>query len=157
FLMFDWHNFSIQTVFRGFFLLMLGALLLIKPTFQPTSAQANAPTLEDFWEGRADWVLDVFDVGLPIGESDTVYQGDGLYWSYLHASNQSAGVIDQCGQPVEFPGCLTRWESTDNGQNFSLPVPVCMIPCGKCPCSDEQDQITAQQYPRVAFVGDSAY
>lgn len=129
------------------FFLILGLLALAQ----------SPPTLEDFWEGRAEWVIDVYDVGLPVGESDTVYRGAGVYWSYLHASNQSAGVIDQCGMPVEFPGCLTRWESTDGGQSFALKLPVCLIPCAECPCSDERDHITAQQYPRVAFAGDSAY
>lgn len=121
-------------------------------------AQQTQPTLEDFWEGRAEWVVDVYDVGLPVGESDTVYRGDGVYWSYLHASDASAGVIDQCGEPVAFPGCLTRWESSDDGQHFSLPVPVCLIPCEKCPCDDQRDHITAQQYPRVTFAApDEAY
>jgi hypothetical protein len=107
------------------------------------------PTLDDFWEGRAEWIVDIADAGLPVGESDTISRGDGVYWSYLHASNESAGVIDQCGQPVAFPGCLTLWESTDGGQSFDLNVPVCLIPCGQCPCTDEDDHITAQQYPRV--------
>ncbi|MBC7869389.1 MAG: hypothetical protein H7Y09_01010 [Chitinophagaceae bacterium] len=115
------------------------------------------PTLEDFWEGRAEWVVDIADVGLPVGESDTLYMGDGVYWSYLHASNQSAGVIDQCGQPVEFPGCMTRWESTDGGQSFTLPVAVCSMSCGSCPCDDQRDHITAQQYPRVFATGDAYY
>ena len=115
------------------------------------------PTLEDFWEGRAVWVLDSADVGLPVGESDTVYRGNDIYWSYLHASDQSAGVIDQCGVPVEFPGCLTRWESTDGGQSFALTTPVCMMACTACPCDDDRDHITAQQYPRVAFAEDQAY
>ncbi|RMF81010.1 MAG: hypothetical protein D6737_06305 [Chloroflexi bacterium] len=116
-----------------------------------------APTLDDFWQGRAEWVLDIADVGLPVGESDTVYLGDGVYWSYLHASYQSAGVVDQCGQPVEFPGCLTRWESSDGGQSFTLTTPVCSIPCEQCPCDDQRDHITAQQYPRVFFNGDENY
>ncbi len=115
------------------------------------------PTLEDFWDGRAVWVVDIEDVGLPVGESDTVYMGDGVFWSYLHASDSSAGVIDQCGLPVEFPGCLTRWESRDGGQSFTLPVPVCQMSCTACPCSDARDHITAQQYPRVFFAGDEAY
>ena len=118
---------------------------------------AAPPTLADFWDGRAEWVMDIEDVGLPVGESDTVYRGDGVYWSYLHASDQSAGIIDQCGQPVEFPGCLTRWESSDGGQSFALSVPVCEIACTTCPCTDERDHITAQQYPRVAFADDMAY
>jgi hypothetical protein len=113
--------------------------------------------LQDFWEGRAAWVLDTPDVGLPVGESDTVYRGGGVYWSYLHASSQSAGVVDQCGEPVAFPGCLTRWESTDGGQSFSLTAPVCAMACMSCPCDDVRDHITAQQYPRVFFTGDQAY
>lgn len=32
---------------------------------------AAPPTLDDFWEGRAGWVLEARDVGLPVGESDT--------------------------------------------------------------------------------------
>jgi hypothetical protein len=115
------------------------------------------PTLDDFWEGRAEWILDRTDVGLPVGESDTVYRGDEVYWSYLHASDQSAGVIDQCGMPVEFPGCLTRWESTDGGQSFALTTPICLMACAQCPCDDVRDHITAQQYPRVAFADDMAY
>lgn len=115
-------------------------------------AQA-APTLADFWEERAVWELDRFDVGLPVGESDTVLLDDGRLWSYLHASSASAGLLDQCGQPVPFPGCLTRWESVDGGVSFSLPVPMCLIPCEKCPCDDARDQISAQQYPRVVSDG----
>jgi hypothetical protein len=130
--------------------LMLGAALLC---LAPVAAQGEHPTLEDFWEGRAQWQVELEDVGLPVGESDTIARGDGVYWSYLHASQQSAGVIDQCGAPVEFPGCMTRWESTDGGQSFNLSVPVCAIPCAACPCDDARDHITAQQYPRV-FVAD---
>jgi hypothetical protein len=124
------------------------------------------PTLEDFWEGRAEWVLDLYDVGLPIGESDTLDRGNGIFWSYLHASDQSAGVIDQCGQPVAFPGCLTRWESTDGGETFTLPVAVCAMPCQACPCSDSRDHVgfddsgsprAAQQYPRVAVADDGTH
>lgn len=150
--------------------LSLLVLFLVFPYF--TQAQADSgdipppPTLEDFWEGRAEWVLDIYDVGLPVGESDTVYRGDGIYWSYLHASDQSAGIIDQCGQPVAFPGCLTLWQSTDSGQNFALTSQVCLIPCAACPCEDDRDhhgnttygtREAAQQYPRVFFTEDSVY
>ncbi len=130
------------------------------------SSQAQSPTLEDFWEGDAEWVIDQMDVGLPIGESDTVYMGDDVYWSYLHASYESAGVIDQCGEPVAFPGCLTRWESTDNGVSFALPVAVCSTPCISCPCQDQIDhhgwapegnRAASQQYPRVYFTEDRVY
>lgn len=122
----------------------------------PAGAQGR-PTLEDFWEGRAEWVMDIADVGLPVGESDTVYRGGGVYWSYLHASDQSAGIIDQCGMPVEFPGCLTLWESVDGGKSFTLTTPICLMACDSCPCDDQRDHITAQQYPRVAFADDKAY
>jgi len=137
-------------------ILLAGSWMSVGPG-QTQESQQPSPTLEDFWEGRAEWVIEIADVGLPIGESDTVYRGDGVYWSYLHASDDSAGVVDQCGQPVTFPGCLTRWESSDGGQSFSLPAPVCLIACNTCPCTDEGDHITAQQYPRVAFADDAAY
>jgi hypothetical protein len=137
---------------RGLMLTVLSCMLFASTTFA-----RSPPTLQDFWEGRAAWVLDTPDVGLPIGESDTVYRGDGVYWSYLHASDQSAGVVDQCGEPVEFPGCMTRWESTDGGQSFALNTPVCAMACTSCPCDDTRDHITAQQYPRVFFADDQAY
>ncbi|QPC82896.1 hypothetical protein G4Y79_00560 [Phototrophicus methaneseepsis] len=133
---------------------LFGLLLLISGSVQ---AQSTPPTLEDFWEGRAEWVVDVADVGLPIGESDTLAISDDTYWSYLHGSNQSHGVIDQCGQAVEFPGCTVRWESTDDGQTFTLPVAVCMMTCETCPCDDNRDHITAQQYPRVVATDDLFY
>jgi hypothetical protein len=143
-------------------ILVLGSLWLsIIAAAQASSVigQGAPPTLDDFWDGRATWVVDVPDVGLPVGESDTIYRGNGVYWSYLHASKQSSGmdVVDQCGEPVQFPGCMTRWESTDGGQHFSLPIPVCLMACTSCPCDDQRDHITAQQYPRVFFTGDSAY
>ncbi len=115
------------------------------------------PTLDDFWAGRASWVLENPDVGLPVGESDSIYRGEGAYWSYLHASDQSAGIIDQCGMPVEFPGCMTLWQSEDGGESFGLTAPICLMSCGSCPCDDQRDHITAQQYPRVVFADDEAY
>jgi hypothetical protein len=133
------------------------SVLLLTLTAFLFSAQTAPPTLEDFWEGRAEWVLDRADVGLPVGESDTLYLGDGVYRSYLHASDQSAGIVDQCGVPVEFPGCLTVWESHDDGLNFELTAPVCLLPCGGCPCEDQRDHITAQQYPRVFATSDQVY
>lgn len=108
-------------------------------------------TLAEFWERKAEWVLDVFDVGLPVGESDTVYRGRQEFWSYLHASFASAGVVDSCGAPVPFPGCVTLWRSTDGGRTFRLERPVCLIPCRSCPCDPLRDQINQQQYPRVFF------
>ncbi len=114
------------------------------------------PTLTDFWEGRAAWVLDIEDTRLPVGESDTLDMGGGEFWSYLHANPGSAGVVDSCGEPVEFPGCVTRWVSTDNGRSFSLPDPVCLIPCQTCPCSFD-DRTFQQQYPRVARAPDGRF
>jgi hypothetical protein len=132
--------------------LILGTIILTLPV-----VAQEQPTIEDFWEGRAEWVMEIADVGLPIGESDTVYRGGGVYWSYLHASDQSAGVIDQCGVPVEFPGCMTLWESMDGGKSFRLRTQICLMACDSCPCDDQRDHITAQQYPRVAFAEDKAY
>lgn len=131
-----------------------GVCALILLTLLLGMAPLVPPTLLDFWEGRAYWEMELEDVGLPVGESDTIYWGGGMYTSYLHASYPSAGVIDQCGAPVEFPGCLTRWSSTDGGQSFALTVPMCILPCGACPCDDQRDHITAQQYPRVAVADD---
>ncbi|MGJ3239286.1 MAG: hypothetical protein ACFE0Q_11315 [Anaerolineae bacterium] len=142
-------------MYRTLFFLILTTCLQI--IIFPTTAQTEAPTLHDFWAGRADWVVDIYDVGLPIGESDTIARGDGVYWSYLHASDRSAGIIDQCGQPAPFPGCLTIWRSEDGGESFSLDVPVCVLPCQSCPCDDQRDHIEAQQYPRVAVAEDGTW
>ncbi len=134
----------------------------------PTAAAPTAsdsPGLADFWDGRAEWVLEAEDVGLPIGESDTVLQSDGTFWSYLHASATSAGVVDQCGQAVAFPGCTTLWQS-DDGLNFSLNSQVCLLACTACPCLDERDHVgidpdgsprAAQQYPRVVVADDGMH
>lgn len=123
-----------------------------------TAAQPSPPTLADFWDGRATWELVAYDVGLPVGESDTLQMSDTHFRSYLHASTQSAGVFDQCGEPVAFPGCLTLWESADGGMTFSLPNAVCLLPCRACPCDDARDHTSstraAQQYPRVVFDGE---
>jgi hypothetical protein len=120
------------------------------PPGAPASPQPHAfPTLTDFWNGAAQWVLDVPNTGLPIGESDTIYMGNGVLWSYLHASTQSAGISDTCGGPVKFPGCVTRWISTDGGRHFTLNAPTCILRCTFCPCAEE-DLTRQQQYPRVA-------
>jgi hypothetical protein len=137
----------------SYFLFLVSALLL-----QASYGLAQPPpTLQDFWEGQAVWIVEISDVGLPVGESDTLYRGNEEYWSYLHASQQSAGVIDQCGEPVQFPGCLTLWRSADGGQSFTLSSPVCLMACTQCPCDDQRDHITAQQYPRVFDAGDRFY
>jgi hypothetical protein len=122
----------------------------------PPSGRSFA-TLDEFWAGAAEWMLDVHDVGLPVGESDTVHRGGGEFWSYLHASHQSAGVVDSCGAPVPFPGCVTLWKSYDGGFRFSLDIPVCLFPCGGCPCDPGRDHTGQQQYPRVFFDVDRAY
>jgi hypothetical protein len=140
--------------YRQSLALLLSCLLIV--SMAPLEAQ-SFPTLADFWEGRADWFLEIADVGLPVGESDTIQRAEDVFWSYLHASDQSQGVVDQCGEPVTFPGCLTRWESIDGGRSFSLPAPICLMPCAACPCDDQRDHITAQQYPRVFFAGDVQY
>lgn len=103
------------------------------------------------------WQLDLPDVGLPMGESDTLIGPDGELWSYLHASFQSAGVRDQWGTPAPFPGCVTLWKSSDGGKHFALTDPHCLPPCLKNPCTPEDDQIDIQQYPRVALASDGTY
>jgi hypothetical protein len=122
----------------------------------PPSGRAFA-TLDDFWAGTAEWLLEAYDVGLPVGESDTVHRGGGEFWSYLHASHRSAGVLDSCGDPAPFPGCVTLWKSYDGGLHFSLEDPVCLFPCGRCPCDPGRDHPGQQQYPRVFFEADRAY
>ncbi len=125
-------------------------------TFSPPPGRQFA-TLEDFWNGQAEWLLEESNTGLPVGESDTIYRGGNEFWSYLHASHQSAGVVDQCGDPVAFPGCTTLWKSYDGGLHFTLENPVCLFPCAACPCDHGRDHIGQQQYPRVSFESDRAY
>jgi len=128
------------------------------PPFAPAPPPGRTfATLEDFWAGAAEWVLESPDVGLPVGESDTVYRGGAEFWSYLHASHQSAGVVDQCGDPAPFPGCVTLWKSYDGGLHFALENPVCLFPCATCPCDPGRDHTQQQQYPRVFFDTDRAY
>ncbi|MCA9979546.1 MAG: hypothetical protein KDD89_01885, partial [Anaerolineales bacterium] len=121
------------------------------PTTAPIASPTPLPpTLADFWHGRAEFVLDIADTGLPMGESETLIQPDGTLWSYVHASDRSAGVVDQCGDPVEFPGCMVIYRSEDAGQSFAPPNPaVCQIACTQCPCQPDIDHINQQQYPRV--------
>ena len=112
----------------------------------------GAPTLADFWDRRAEFVIDVPVTGLPLGESDTLVMANGEMWSYLHASYESAGVVDQCGDPVAFPGCTVIYRSQDRGRSFAPPdPPICQFGCTTCPCTSEGDHIDQQQYPRTSF------
>ncbi len=121
---------------------------IITGTSAASSPQAP-PTLADLWAGDAQFIVDVPVTGLPMGESDTLLAPDGGYWSYVHASDRSAGVIDQCGAPVEFPGCVVIYRSAD-AITFQPDDPaVCQIACNQCPCSAADDHIIQQQYPRV--------
>lgn len=126
---------------------------------QPGAGSARPggfPTLADFWDSRAGFVLDVQDTGLPRGESDTVVMSNGELWSYLHASASSAGTVDRCGQPVEFPGCTVIYRSYDGGRTFQHDdPPVCQFECARCPCDADRDHVVQQQYPRVAYDGET--
>jgi hypothetical protein len=115
---------------------------------------AGYPTLADFWDGRARFVVDVPDTGLPMGESDTIVMSNGELWSYVHASARSAGTVDHCGDPVEFPGCTVIYRSYDGGASFLHgQPPICQFPCQTCPCTNDVDHVAQQQYPRVFFDG----
>jgi hypothetical protein len=121
---------------------------------QEQPGSGGHPTLADFWDGRARFVVEVADTGLPMGESDTIVMRNGELWSYLHASRRSAGVVDRCGSPVEFPGCTVLYRSVDGGYSFQHDeTPVCLFGCQDCPCNSERDHIDQQQYPRVAYNG----
>jgi hypothetical protein len=133
---------------------IFSTILLLFSSIITSFGQDAPPNLTDFWEGRAMWQLETADIGLPEGESDTVQISDQTFWSYLHASDQSAGIIDQCGTPVQFPGCTTLWISEDGMENFAPALPMCLLSCAACPCEDERDHITAQQYPRVVRAAD---
>ena len=123
----------------------------VAATWVPATPSAlTYPTLADFWTGRAVWRLELANVGLPIGESETLIGPDGQLWSYLHASTDSRGIHDQFGAYVPFPGCVTLWLSQDRGRSFHLFNPHCLIACRDFPCADGPDDIDVQQYPRVA-------
>lgn len=124
----------------------------------PASTPAE-PTIADFWAGKAKFVVDVEDTGLPMGESETIVMSNGELWSYLHASQRSAGVKDQCGAAVEFPGCTVIMRSTDDGKTFKYgsQPPICQMKCQQCPCKSETDHIDQQQYPRVAYDGETMF
>jgi hypothetical protein len=124
------------------------------PVVQEPPGGKGHPTLADFWQGRARFVVEVRDTGLPRGESDTIVMGNGEIWSYLHASDRSAGTVDRCGDPVEFPGCTVIYRSFDGGYTFQHDdPPVCQFDCVACPCDPEVDHVVQQQYPRVYYDG----
>ena len=119
--------------------------------FAPTLAPGRQfATLGDFWAGNAEWVVETYDVGLPTGESDTVYRGRGELWTFLSTDYHQRWVKDQCGDKVVYPGCVTLWKSLDGGHSFRIERPVCLFPCQECPCTDV-DHVQQQQYPRVFF------
>jgi len=128
------------------------------PWFAPMmTSDDELATLDDYWNGEAMWVIEIKDVGLPVGESDTVHRSGPIFWSYLHADSRSAGIRDSCGDSVPYPGCVTLWKSHNGGKSFFLERPECLFPCDRCPC-DEDDHVEQQQYPRVFFdVNDFAY
>jgi hypothetical protein len=116
-----------------------------KPTYPPT--------LDDFWEGRAHFVVDTPDTGLPMGESDTLVISENELWSYVHASTPSSGILTTSGEPVPFPGCVVIYRSLDRGRTFSLATPTCIFDCVETPCSSVVDHVDQQQYPRIARAG----
>ncbi len=120
----------------------------------PQQPGGNHPTLADFWEGRAQFVVENIDTGLPMGESDAIIMRNGEVWAYLHASQRSAGALDRCGNPVDFPGCTVIYRSYDGGRTFQHDSPpTCQFECEQCPCDSKGDHIDQQQYPRLAYNG----
>ncbi len=131
------------------------ALIWPLPVLSP--AGHGQPTLADFWAGTAHFALDVLDTGLPLGESESLAVDDGLVWSYVHRSHPAGGILDQCGNPVPFPGCVVRYRSDDGGRRFALAgPPECLIACRQCPCDSAHDHIDQQQYPDVVVAGGEA-
>jgi len=125
---------------------------------QEKAGSHENPTLADFWEEQASFTVEIEDTGLPLGESDTIVMSNGELWSYLHASDQSAETIDRCGDPVPFPGCTVIYRSTDGGFTFRHDTPpICQFTCNQCPCDSENDHIDQQQYPRVAYNGETLF
>ena len=143
------------------FTLICAAVLLAAPQahaadsithrfIQEVPGRNGQPTLADFWDRRATFVIDVTNTGLPMGESETMQLRSGELWSYVHA-NSGAGVVDSCGAPTPFPGCVVIYRSQDRGRSFTLQEKRCLIPCKSCPCSESVDHINQQQYPRIGF------
>ncbi|MEM8863031.1 MAG: hypothetical protein AAGD96_32370, partial [Chloroflexota bacterium] len=160
---------AILVAITGLLGLLLAYSLRVKPLTPPAgerpiqlkiqdSADSAAVTLEDFWDGNARFVLEIEDTGLPMGESETIVMENGEWWSYVHASDRSAGTVDQCGDPVEFPGCTVIYRSQDGGLSFAHDdPPVCQFTCNQCPCEPATDHTAQQQYPRVSYDGDTLW
>lgn len=122
---------------------------------QPEPPSLEHPTLADYWQGKAEFTVEVEITGLPMGESETIVAGNGELWSYVHASDRSIGTVDRCGDAVEFPGCVVIYRSNDGGISFTHDAaPVCQFECNQCPCESQFDHTDQQQYPRVAFDGE---
>ncbi len=129
-----------------------GALPLLAAEELPLDG--DHPTLADVWDRTAGFVIEEMDTGLPMGESETIIMSSGEWWSYVHASDRSAGVVDQCGDPVAFPGCTVIYKSTDSGMSFDAgEQPTCQLACHACPCDSEIDHIDQQQYPDLFYYG----
>jgi hypothetical protein len=129
----------------------------VQQTLEVTSrpGENGHPTLLDLWDGRATFVSDIINTGLPMGESDTHVMRNGELWSYVHA-NSGAGVVDTCNVPATFPGCVVIYRSLDRGRSFQLYEKRCLIPCNSCPCNSAVDHSDQQQYPQVAFDSNGA-
>ena len=150
----DAYIFSAHTILAEIQPIPAGDPSAPRPGALGTPGQNGHPTLADLWTGKAQFVVEVADTGLPMGESDTLLMENGELWSYLHASQQSAGTVDQCGASVSFPGCTVIYRSSDQGRSFSTAAPpICQFTCQRCPCSDTIDHVSQQQYPRVAIAG----
>lgn len=154
----------------GLFTLFISQTISVAPLTPPPlasthqlkiqdSANGAQPDITNFWDGSARFVVDVPITGLPMGESETHVMQNGEWWSWLHASDRSAGTVDQCGDPVEFPGCTVIYKSDDGGLNFrpESDPPVCTFACQQCPCDAATDHTPQQQYPRVSYDGDKLW
>jgi len=148
-------GFTVILLLSSLFIMTACASEHNEPLSDEPLPESTHPTLADYWEGHAEFQLDIVDTGLPMGESNTIQLETGELWSYIHASEQSADVHDLCGAPVPFPGCVILHTSQDNGRTFapliepSSEAPTCLIPCHSCPCESQRDHIDQQQYPQV--------
>ncbi len=56
---------SFMAIVQRFLLVVMPVLALV--TVAARLQQVPPPTLEDWWEGKAEWVVDAENVGLPVG------------------------------------------------------------------------------------------